>query len=102
MVASLVDLKHFHEGSAVTQISPLRYAPVEMTKGMAVLPGTVVAEQNPFRVEGRTAFPLRAVAEEMPFSSTSDPGHNSPPLCHLDRSAAQWRDLRFNGPYVEM
>ena len=25
-----------------------------------------------------------------------------PPLCHLDRSAAQWRDLRFNGPFLEM
>ena len=25
-----------------------------------------------------------------------------PPLCHLDRSAAQWRDLRFSGPFLEM
>ncbi len=24
-----------------------------------------------------------------------------PPLCHLDRSAAQWRDLRFSGPFLE-
>src|SRR5580698_1516118 len=31
-----------------TQISPLRCAPVEMTKGRAVLPATVVAEQDPF------------------------------------------------------
>jgi hypothetical protein len=22
--------------------------------------------------------------------------------CHPDRSAAQWRDLRFSGPFVEM
>jgi hypothetical protein len=29
------------------QISALRCAPVEMTKGRAVLPGTVVAEQEP-------------------------------------------------------
>jgi hypothetical protein len=32
----------------LTQISPLRCAPVEMTKGRAVLPGKVVAEQKPF------------------------------------------------------
>ena len=25
---------------------------------------------------------------------TTAPGHNNPTLCHLDRSAAQWRDLR--------
>jgi hypothetical protein len=25
-----------------------------------------------------------------------------PPLCHLDRSEAQWRDLRFCGPVSEM
>ena len=24
------------------------------------------------------------------------------PLCHLDRSAAQWRDLRFGGSFLEM
>ena len=30
------------------QISPLRCAPVEMTKGRAALPATVVAEQDPF------------------------------------------------------
>ena len=25
-----------------------------------------------------------------------------PFLCHLDRSEAQWRDLRFSGPFLEM
>jgi hypothetical protein len=40
--------KRFQEGAAAPQISPLRFAPVEMTKGRAVLPGTVVAEQEPF------------------------------------------------------
>ncbi len=24
------------------------------------------------------------------------------PLCHPDRSEAEWRDLRFSGPLVEM
>jgi hypothetical protein len=27
---------------------------------------------------------------------------NDSTLCHLDRSAAEWRDLRFNGPCMEM
>jgi hypothetical protein len=40
--------KHFQEGTVEPQISPLRCASVEMTKGRAVLRGTVVAEQKPF------------------------------------------------------
>jgi len=40
--------KHFQERAAEPQISPQRYASVEMTKGRAVLPGRVVAEQEPF------------------------------------------------------
>src|SRR6202034_4093361 len=35
-------------------------------------------------------------------SLTTIPGKRRPPLCHLDRSAAQWRDLRFSGPLMEM
>jgi hypothetical protein len=34
---------HFQEGTAKPQISPLRCAPVEMTKGRPTLPGRVVA-----------------------------------------------------------
>src|SRR5277367_3869848 len=30
------------------------------------------------------------------------PWKHRPPLCHLDRSAAKWRDLRFSGPSLEM
>jgi hypothetical protein len=30
------------------------------------------------------------------------PSKHRPSLCHLDRSAAQWRDLRFSGPFLEM
>jgi hypothetical protein len=40
--------KHFQGGAAEPQISPLRCASVEMTKGRAVPPSTVVAEQEPF------------------------------------------------------
>ena len=39
--------KHSQEGTAGPQISPLRCAPVEMTKGRAALPLSVVAEQDP-------------------------------------------------------
>ena len=38
--------KQIQEGRP--QISPLRCAPVEMTKGRAALPLSVVAEQDPF------------------------------------------------------
>jgi hypothetical protein len=30
------------------------------------------------------------------------PWTHRPTLCHLDRSEAQWRDLRFSGLYLEM
>jgi hypothetical protein len=39
--------KHFQERTAEPRISPLRYAPVEMTKGRAALPWRVVAKQKP-------------------------------------------------------
>ena len=35
------------------------------------------------------------------FSNYS-PWKHRPPLCHLDRSAAKWRDLRFSGPFLGM
>jgi hypothetical protein len=40
--------KHFQERAAEPQVPPLRCAPVGMTRGSAVLPGTVVAEREPF------------------------------------------------------
>jgi hypothetical protein len=40
--------KAFPRKSIHTEISPLRCAPVEMTKGRTALPGRVVAEQRPF------------------------------------------------------
>src|SRR5580698_3182861 len=48
------------EGPLTPQITPLRCAPVEMTKGRAALPATVVAEQDRFFIaltspaQGRT------------------------------------------------
>src|ERR1700733_10092020 len=70
------------EGPLTPQISPLRCAPVDMTKGRAALPTTVVAEQGPFFIalvgrrpmtppvemtKGRAALPLSVVAEQDPF-----------------------------------
>src|ERR1700728_1146947 len=59
--------KHFQARIAGPQISPLRCAPVEMTKGRAALPWSVVAEQNPLLIalggpkahdsSGRKTFP---------------------------------------------
>jgi hypothetical protein len=42
--------------------------------------------------------------EEDENGSCSDycPSKHRPPLCHPDRSAAQWRDLRLNGPFLEV
>src|SRR6202020_1171091 len=42
-----------------TQISPLRCAPVEMTKGRAALPATVVAVQDPSRKHSSKRRPLK-------------------------------------------
>jgi len=61
--------KHFQEGTAEPQVSPLRCAPVEMTKGRAVLPGTVVAEQEPFSspwVGRRPMIPLSKIKLQRP------------------------------------
>ena len=67
------------EGPLTPQISPLRCAPVEMTKGSAALPATAVAEQDPLFIalggsathdssgqKGRAALPGTVVAEQEP------------------------------------
>jgi hypothetical protein len=50
--------KHFQERTAEPQISPLRCASVEMTKGRLVLRGRVVAEEEPcfIALGGRRRF----------------------------------------------
>jgi hypothetical protein len=50
-----------------------------------VLPGTVVAEQEPF-----SSRPKRTVVERSAvcFALIGVPGHNDSTLCHLDRSEA--------------
>jgi hypothetical protein len=64
-----------------TEISPLRCAPVEMTKGW----GSVSIKGNR-RVVGIRGLCCFGSALTLNGSATL-------PLCHLDRSAAKWRDL---------
>ena len=45
--------------------------------------------------------PTQGDEKRLLFSNYSAWKHR-PPLCHLDRSVAQWRDLRFSGPFLEM
>jgi hypothetical protein len=41
--------------------------------------------------------PTQGDEKRLLFSGTA-----IPPPCHPDRSAAQWRDLRFGGSFLEM
>jgi hypothetical protein len=45
--------------------------------------------------------PTQSDEKRLLFSDYS-PWKDRPPLCHLDRSVAQWRDLRFGGSFLEM
>jgi hypothetical protein len=68
-----------------------------MTKGRAV-----VARSRGERTEtvGEPQTHLRD--ERWLLFSNYSPWKHRPPLCHLDRSVAQWRDLRFSGAFLEM
>ena len=46
-------------------------------------------------------WPTQGDEKRLLFSNDCRWRHR-PPLCHLDRSAAQWRDLRFSGPFWGM
>ena len=49
-------------------------------------------------VVGSNYFSLKRLRAKMaPCSATTLPWKHRLPLCHLDRSEAQWRDLRFSG-----
>jgi hypothetical protein len=98
------------------QISPLRFAPVEMTKGRAVMVQIRCQGQkrprlisvwmfflgNVFRPRSHGPVGPPKVMKNGRCSATTLPGSAFSLLCHLDRSAAQWRDLRFSGPFLEM
>jgi hypothetical protein len=45
--------------------------------------------------------PTQGDEKRLLFSSYCS-GKRGPTLCHLDRSEAQWRDLRFSGSFLEM
>jgi hypothetical protein len=54
-----------------------------------------------FSTEDHGLWPTQADEKQLLFNNHR-PGKRRPPLCHLDRSAAQWRDLRFSGSSLEM
>src|ERR1700691_3770833 len=56
--------------------------------------GSAVLSWKCFSTEGIMGPPPKATKNRF-CSLTTIPGKRRPPLCHLDRSAAQWRDLRF-------
>ncbi len=58
--------KHFQERAAEPQISPLRCASVEMTKGRVVLPSTVVAEQEQFFIALGGPKPMIPLSKNIP------------------------------------
>src|ERR1700677_1842179 len=53
-------------------------------------------QSGPQRPSPLSSRPERSAVERSAVfrPRTATPGHNDPPLCHLDRSEAQWRDLR--------
>ena len=64
--------------------------------------GSAVPSWECFSTEESWAhWPTKDDEKRLLFSNYS-PWKHRPPLCHLDRSAAQWRDLRFSGPFLEM
>jgi hypothetical protein len=80
------------EGPLTPQISPLRCAPVEMTKGRAALPASVVTEQDPFFIAlgGPKAHDSSGRDDNSVEHASASTGYPcSPPYnCHPDRSEA--------------
>src|SRR3984885_14517494 len=60
---------------------------------MEALPSPLSSQPERSAVEG-SAVP------SIPMTNVEWERH--PPLCHPDRSEAQWRDLQFRGPLLEM
>jgi len=67
--------------------------------------GEICGPRSLNTVSGTTALPfvISTAAQRSgeicgPRSLNTVPGHDRSPLCHLDRSAAQWRDLRSSCP----
>src|SRR6202012_2251006 len=81
--------------------------PATTVAGSAALPfvistgaqrsGEICGVSGPFLemfFDRRSHGPLAAQGDEKRFSSNYRCWKRRPPLCHLDRSAAEWRDLR--------
>jgi hypothetical protein len=64
--------------------------------------GSAILSWECFSTEESWAFwPTQGDEKRLLFSNDCRWRHR-PPLCHLDRSVAQWRDLRFGGSFLEM
>src|SRR5580658_1176772 len=57
---------------------------------------------NVFRQRGVMGLWPTQGAEKRHLFTNDRRWRHRPPLCPLDRSAAQWRDLRFSGPFLGM
>src|ERR1700677_5102227 len=92
------------------QLRPGRYSPFASSTERSLVERFAVLVPSAL-LRATTALPFVISTEEQrsgeicgPRSLCSTPGHDGPPLCHLDRSAAKWRDLRssfallYSGP----
>src|ERR1700722_15046505 len=90
------------------QLRPGRYSPfASSTERSLVERFAVLVPSTLLRATTTLPFVISTEAQRSgeicgPRSLYSAPGHDGPPLCHLDRSAAKWRDLRSSGSVLEM
>jgi hypothetical protein len=63
-------------------------------------PSTALRSGRDDKVESRASREKGRLGCTHP--NTNFIGKSDPPFCHPDRSAAEWRDLQFNGPLMEM
>jgi hypothetical protein len=87
------------------QVPPLRCAPVGMTilLGASIFRRLLRALRNchPRPRSHGPVGPTQGDEKGLLFGNYA-PWKHRPLLCHLDRSVAKWRDLRFSGPFLGM
>src|ERR1700721_1842743 len=83
-------------GCSATTVAGSAALPFVISTG-AQRSGEICGVSGPFLemfFDRRSNGPLSAQGDEKRFSSNYCCWKRRPPLCHLDRSAAEWRDLR--------
>jgi hypothetical protein len=88
------------------QLRPGRYSPFASSTERSLVERFAVLVPSAL-LRATTALPFVISTEAQrsgeicgPRSLCSTPGHDDPPRCHLDRSAAKWRDLRSSFPLL--